>query len=284
MLTVGGRQDFANNTITDKTQYRNNFAHDDKRFTGRVGATYLTDFGIAPYVAYSTSFLPNAGTFVYNSTTGLSTDPAKPSDAKQIEAGLKFQPRSGNSFITASFFNITQTNVLVADSAFNQHQDGEVRSRGFELEGIASMGRGLNLHAGYTLTATNVNSSPQQTYAVNTWLPQTPRNQASGLVDYTQRGGRFAGVGGNFGVRFVGTNLSNDPASAAAIGSAGNDSFYIPKYTLMDAGLRFGFRHTLFTVNATNLTDKRYVATCGGLAYCYYGYARNVIGTAKYRF
>ena len=284
VLTVGGRQDFANNTITDKTESHNNFAHDDKRFTGRVGATYLTDLGIAPYVAYSTSFLPNAGTFVYNSTTKLSTDPARPSDAKQIEAGVKFQPRSGNSFITASFFNITETNVLVADSAFNQHQDGEVRSRGFELEGIASMGRGFNVHASYSLTATNVNSSPEAPYAVGNWLPQTPRNQASGLLDYTQRGGRFAGVGGNFGVRFVGANLSTDPASSAAIGAPGSDSFYIPNYTLLDAGLRFGFRHTLFAVNATNLTDKRYVATCGGLAYCYYGYARNVIGTAKYRF
>ncbi|MGI4756435.1 MAG: TonB-dependent siderophore receptor [Janthinobacterium lividum] len=284
VLTVGGRQDFAKNDITHLFTGTSTYAHLDQRLTGRVGVTYLTDKGIAPYFAYSTSFLPNAGTYVYNSTTKLSTDPAKPSDARQIEGGVKIQPRTWTGFLTASVFQINETNVIVADSAFNSHQDGEVRSRGVELEGITSLSHGLNLHAGYTFTATNVVSSPESPFGVGHWLPQTPRNQFSALADYTQRGGRFAGVGGNFGVRFTGTNLSNDPTSSAAIGAPGNDSFYIPNYTLLDAGLRFGYRHTLFSVNATNLTDKRYVATCGGLAYCYYGYARNVVGSAKYHF
>ncbi len=279
IFTVGGRQDFAKNDVTDYTAGHNNFSHLDDRFTGRVGVTYLTDRGIAPYFAYSTSFLPNAGTYVYNSTTKLSTDPAQPSDARQLEGGIKFQPRNGNSFVTASLFQINETNVLVADSAFDEHQDGEVRSRGVELEGVASLTHGLNLHAGYTLTATNVNAAPETPLSVGSWLPQTPRNQVSGLVDYTERGGRFAGLGGNFGVRFVGTNLSNSPTVAND-----SNSFYIPNYTLLDAGLRFGYRHTIFAVNATNLTDKRYVATCGGTAYCYYGYARNVVGSAKYHF
>jgi iron complex outermembrane recepter protein len=108
---------------------------------------------------------------------------------------------------------------------------------------------------------------------IGKWLPQTPRNQFSALADYTRSEGRFAGLGGNFGLRFVGTNA----ADAA-------NSFFISNYTLLDASLRFGYRHTLFSVNATNIADKRYVATCTGLTACYYGYARNVIGTAQYRF
>ena len=74
-------------------------------------------------------------------------------------------------------------------------------------------------------------------------------------------------------MRFVGTNAADSA-----------NSFFIPNYALLDAGLRFGFHKTLFSVNATNLTDKRYVATCTNLSACYYGYARNVIGTAKYTF
>jgi iron complex outermembrane receptor protein len=80
-------------------------------------------------------------------------------------------------------------------------------------------------------------------------------------------------LGGNFGVRFVGTNAADSV-----------NSFFVPNYALLDAGLRFGYRGMLFSVNATNLTDKRYVATCGGLNYCYYGYVRNVIGQVKYHF
>jgi iron complex outermembrane recepter protein len=272
VVTLGGRQDFAQNDITNFIAGGTGYSHLDARFTGRVGVTYLTDSSIAPYFAYSTSFLPNAGTYVYNPATKLSTTPAVPSDARQIEGGVKIQPRNVNSFFTASVFQINETNVLVADSSYNEHQDGEVRSRGVELEGIASLSHGLNLHAGYTLTVTD-NVDDVTAANIGKWLPQTPRNQTSALADYTRLGGRFAGLGGNFGIRFVGAN------AADAV-----NSFFVPNYTLYDASLRFGYRHTQFSVNATNLADKRYVATCTGLTACYYGYARNVIGTAKYRF
>jgi iron complex outermembrane recepter protein len=272
IFTLGGRQDFAQNDITNFIPAGAGYSHLDTRFTGRVGVTYLTNSGISPYFAYSTSFLPNAGTFVYTPSTGLSTTPAVPSNARQIEGGVKLQPRTSNSFITASIFQINETNVLVPDSNFNEHQDGEVRSLGVELEGIASLSHGLNFHGGYTFTATN-NVSDVTAANIGKWLPQTPRNQFSTLADYTRAVGASVDFGGNFGVRFVGAN------AADAV-----NSFFVPNYTLLDASLRFGYRHTLFSVNATNLADERYVATCTGLAACYYGYARNVIGTAQYRF
>ena len=283
VFTLGGRQDFAHNDISNFLPGGANFAHNDDRFTGRVGVTYVNATGIAPYFAYSTSFLPNAGTFIYNSTTGQSTTPAKPSDSRQVEGGVKFQPRTWTSFFTASVFQINQTNVVVENSAFNNLQSGEVRSRGVELEGVAALARGLNLHSSYTLTATDTVSttpgasaspgSPNYDASLGKWLPQTPRNQFSTLLDYTRTTGRFTGLGGNFGVRFVGTNAADT-----------DNSFFVPNYTLLDAGMRFSYWHTLFSVNATNLTDRRYVATCSGLNYCYYGYARNMVGSAKYRF
>jgi iron complex outermembrane recepter protein len=278
VFTLGSRQDFAKNDITNFLSGGSDFSHRDARFTGRAGVTWVSTSGIAPYFAYSTSFLPNAGIFIYNNTTKQSTDPAKPSDSRQIEGGLKFQPRTWTSFMTASIFQINQTNVIVADAAFNNIRNGEVRSRGVELESVAAFGRGLNLHGSYTLTATNTiktlpGATPETDASLDKWLPQTPRNQFSAIADYTQAEGRFAGLGGNFGVRFVGTNAADS-----------TNSFFVPNYTLLDAGLRFGYRHTLFRVNATNLTDKRYVATCSGLSFCYYGYARNVVGSATYRF
>ncbi len=272
VFTLGGRQDFAINDLADFLTASNSSHHLDERFTGRAGVTYLTDYGIAPYFAYSTSFLPNPATPIYNPANPTVFTAAKPSDGRQIEGGVKIQPRTWTSFITASVFNLTQTNVIVPDAAFNNLQSGEVRSRGVELEGLANVARGLNLHASYTLTATDTTKDITPAN-VGKWLPQTPRNQTSGIADYTVPGGRFAGLGGNFGVRFVGTNAADSA-----------NSFFVPNYTLYDASLRFGYRHTLFSVNASNITDRRYVATCSGLSYCYYGYARNVIGSAKYRF
>jgi iron complex outermembrane recepter protein len=273
VFTVGGREDFANNTIASFIPTTPNYARQDDKFTGRVGATYLTDTGIAPYFAFSTSFLPNAGTLVYDSATGVADKPAVPSDARQIEGGVKFQPRTWTGFLTASLFQINETNVLVPNTSYTDYQTGEVRSRGIELEGVASLSHGFNLHAGYTLTATT-DLNDIQPGNIGKWLPQTPKNQTSGLVDYSVReGSRFAGLGGNFGVRFVGANAADSA-----------NSFFVPNYALLDASARFGFRHTLFSVNATNLTDRRYVATCISTSSCYFGYARNVIGTATYRF
>ena len=182
IFTLGGRQDFANNVIADLLTPSGNFTRLDEKFTGRVGVTYLTSSGIAPYFSYATSFLPNAGTYVYDAATGLPDKPAVPSDARQIEGGVKFQPRHWNSFLTASVFQINETNVLVPNSSFTDYQVGEVRSRGVELEGVASMARGLNLHAGYTLTATDdvTDITPANE---GKWLPQTPGNQVSGLPD-----------------------------------------------------------------------------------------------------
>jgi iron complex outermembrane receptor protein len=245
IFSLGGRQDFAQNDITNFLPGSAGFSHLDDRFTGRVGVTYLTASGIAPYFAYSTSFLPNAGTYVFNASTGQSTTPASPSDAHQIEGGVKIQPRASSSFITASVFQINETNVLVSDSSFNQHQEGEVRSRGVELEGIASLSHGVNLHGGYTLTSTN-DVNDVTTANIGKWLPQTPRNQVSAFADCTHATGRFAEIGGNFGLRFVGANAAD-----------ASNSFFISNYTLLDGGLRIGYRKTLFNVNATNLMDKR---------------------------
>ncbi len=272
IVTLGGRQDFAKNAIANFLTPNANFDRLDRRFTGRVGVGYLTSKGWAPYLAFSTSFLPNAGAYVYDPATKLSTTPAAPSHARQIEGGLKYQPDDWNGFLTASVFQINETNVLVADGSYNQYQSGEVRSRGVELEGVANVAHGWNLHAGYALTATDDLHDVTPTHE-GKWLPQTPRNQASALADYTREGGRFAGLGGNFGVRLVGKNAADSL-----------NSFFFPSYALLDASLRFRYRHTLWSVNATNLANKRYVATCTGSSSCYYGYLRNVVGTAAYRF
>ncbi len=278
ILTLGGRQDFANNAITNLITPFSSSSHLDEKLTGRAGVTYLTGSGVAPYFAYSTSFLPNAGALVYDSATMLPDLAAVPSLARQSEGGVKFQPRNASSFLTASLFQINETNVLVYNSAFTQFQAGEVRSRGIELEGVVSVARGLNFHGGYThnatvtLIAANLPTDSSQ-LSVGKWLPQTPRNTVTALADYTRAQGRFRGIGGNFGVRFNGTNAADSA-----------NSFFIPNYALLDASLRFGFHHMLYSVNATNVTDKRYVATCTSTAACYYGYSRNVLGTATYHF
>lgn len=267
VFTLGGREDWAitdyNNILASTFQHQN-----DSKFTGRAGVTYLTEIGINPYYSYSTSFQPTTGSTTFDGRL------FRPSLGKQHEVGVKIQPRTWNSFITASYFNIDQQNVLTTDPAHPLYsvQTGEVRSRGVELEGVANLARGWNLHAGYSLTDTAITKATDQDQ-IGRWFPQTPRNLASLLGDYTVQNGRFAGWGGNFGVRFVGRSA----------GDALN-TIFIPNYTLFDAGFRVHLRSLDFNVNATNLDNRRYVATCTGADYCGYGFARNVVGVVKYHF
>jgi iron complex outermembrane receptor protein len=192
--------------------------------------------------------------------------------------GVKIQPRTWNSFVTASFFNIDQSNSLTTDPNVNHPyssvQGGAVRSRGVELEAVTQIHHGLSLHGGYSLVATAyTQASTADNAEIGKWFPQVPRNQLSLLTDYTVPSGRLARFGGNFGVRFIGQSFGDS-----------DNTLNIPNYTLLDGALRYTFRHTEFAVNATNLTDKTYVATCTGVAYCGYGYKRNVLGSARYHF
>ncbi|EPZ8797630.1 TonB-dependent receptor domain-containing protein, partial [Campylobacter jejuni] len=69
------RQDWV--SVTDKNRSTGSKADDDwEKFTGRIGALYLFDNGLAPYVSYSESFNPNA----YSDASGT---PLAPTEGKQ---------------------------------------------------------------------------------------------------------------------------------------------------------------------------------------------------------
>ena len=63
---------------------------------------------------------------------------------------------------------------------------------------------------------------------------------------------------------------------------------YVPvteRRTLVDAGVSYAVdKHLTLSVNATNLFDKEYLATCSDLSDCYPGSRRSVIGRVKYQF
>ncbi len=125
-LSAGLRQDwlrsFNHNRLTDVEK-----GEGRAKLTGRAGLLYLFDSGIAPYVSYSTSFSPS----LY---TGADGSPLAPTEGRQYEAGVKYQPPGSRSLVTAALFDIEQRNVAVADSnTFIYYPVGTIRSRGLEL-------------------------------------------------------------------------------------------------------------------------------------------------------
>ena len=268
LLTVGGRQDWAESrTVGRVTRART--SQDDDAFTGRVALMYVSDIGLAPYVSYSTSFDPVVGSY----NAGRGGGAFQPTEGEQYEAGIKYQPPGMNSFITASVFQLTQTNVSTRDPLFpnSSVQTGEVRVRGAELEAVASLARGLNVIGAYTYLDGEITKANDGTVGNRPGL--VPQHAASLWADYRMGEGTvLPGLGFGAGVRYTGS-LYGDNANV----------YRSPSVTLADASVSYEFGNYRLSVNGSNIFDKRYVASCTGATYCYYGTGRTVIGTLAYR-
>ena len=108
ILTIGGRQDWARIADQDELSITPVQKQKDQKLTYRGGLTYLTDFGLAPYVSYTQSFLPQAGSDFFGT-------PFEPTTGEQYEAGIKYQPLGLNALATAAVFDLTKQNVLTPD-------------------------------------------------------------------------------------------------------------------------------------------------------------------------
>ena len=271
VATLGARRDSVRMNTDDRFNSERTTSKDGAT-TSRVGLVYLAPMGWAPYISYSESFVPVAG-------TGFDGKPFKPETGTQREIGVRYQPSGSIFSATASLFDLTRQNVTTADLEhinFNT-QRGEVNSRGFELEAKANLRQGWDLIGNYArgsvkLTRDNYGNEGNQ-------LNSVPRTIASAWVMYTAQDGALAGLGVGLGARHVGSTFSNDENTSRT-----------PSYTLADLVVRYDLSHLgggwegwRAALNVSNLFDKTYVATCGYYGDgCKYGYRRNAVLTMTY--
>lgn len=276
-VVTGGRYDWADTgTRTVAGTTASNIKQNDGAFTGRLGLLYSFDNGMTPYVSYSTSFQPAAG-------TSRTLEPFKPTKGRQYEAGVKYQPEGSSTMVTLSAYQLTQQNVTTPDPVNTNfsEQTGEVRMRGLELEGKVKLQKGLDLIASYGYTDSKITRANASSAGVNTTgnrLAFVPRNQASAWLDYTVQAEALAGLGMGVGARHIGENYGDNA-----------NVYHMPGVTLFDAALRFDFgklspqlKGLRMALNAANILNKTYVAACLASAGCYYGDGRNVYLTVKY--
>ncbi len=274
-LLLGIRQDWLDQETTQNLTRTTTSINADS-FSWRVGLVYETPIGIAPYASYSTSFEPVSGTMApQRGGTGFS-----PTEAEQYEVGLRYQSPSRDMLVTLSGFQITQTNVLTTDPVYTNYsvQQGEVESRGIEVEGHFSPVPGLNLIASYTYLNTEVTRS--NAGLVGNRPAGVPNSMANAWADYTiQEGNLLAGLTVGGGVRYIGSTY----------GDAAN-TFKVDGYTLFDAMLRYDLgqlspelRGMQATFNMTNIADKQYVSACSSTTGCYWGLGRTFLAGLRYR-
>lgn len=265
-LMFNGRYDFVSTEIDHDNGATADQSRYDGAFSGRVGAVYEFANGIAPYASISHFFNPKVGA----TAAGTLFEPVT---GQQYEAGVRYVPTAWRGSFQASVFHLTQQNSLTTDpgSIFNSIQTGEVRSQGIEIEGAAYLTDELKIIG----SATFMDVENTKTSNVNNDLGKTPvrvaEQMASIWADYTFRTGRFEGLGFGAGVRYVGPSW----ADAA-------NTLQVPEVALVDAALHFDRGAFSAAVNATNVFDETYVASCQSANACFYGEGRKVMLTLGY--
>lgn len=270
MLTLGGRYDWAKSDSVNRYASNALTEQNDSEFSWRGGVNYLFDNGIAPYISYSESFLPTSGTDYYGHTFQASR-------AKQYEAGVKYMPAEGLISASAAVYQLTKDKNLSTDldHVYYSTQNGEVRSRGIELEAKAALTRSVDVIASYSYTQAKFTHDSlyqgNQPYEI-------PKNMASLWGDYTFYGTALSGLTLGMGARYIGSTWG-DNANAFKVGAV----------TVWNTALRydlarFNLPGSSLGLNVNNLFDKQYVAGCYATTACYYGAERQITGTATFRF
>lgn len=239
--------------------------------TFRLGATVNVAPGVTPYVSYSESFLPITG-------VNFNGEPYKPQRGRQYEAGVKWEPLLG-SLITVSAFDIVSSNLIKDDpnNARNKLQIGLVKSQGLEFEAQLSLPELWDVTLSYAYVDAKTAGSLKP---LENGLPirSTPKHLASIWVGKHIDLGNEAALRLGGGVRYTGPTIE-----ATAIGAVINRQ-QSPEFTLVDALAALDWQDWSLAINATNLLDNRYYASCGYYTACAVGQHRTVIGTLSYRF
>jgi iron complex outermembrane receptor protein len=231
-----------------------------------VGALYAFDNGVSPYVSFAESFEPVIG------LDGFTSQPLKPREGEQWEAGIKYQPPGTRTYITAAYFEIEESNLPNPASLIGQpdsQQEGVGTSKGLEFEALTTIGDWY-LEGNLSLLDTeSPNGIPFDSIA---------EDQASTWIQYQPEAGPLKNFKAGLGVRYLGENESN------GAGSLGVVRVVTDSVVLGDLLLGYETGNWDLTLNARNITDENYYATCLARGDCFPGEQRTVVARIARRF
>ena len=235
----------------------------DKATTFRAGIIGELVSGFSPFFSYTESFLPIAGRIQLPG--GIPSDPYKPQTGKQFELGFKWQPEQ-HTLVTVTAFDIKERNRVLYGSENSTTQAGELKTKGVEVEASYTLPDDfeLLLNYGYNKLKSEVNTN----------LDYMPRHIASAWSTKTFGVSDGARLRLGAGVVYTGKSISTSSLW----------SIVTPSRTTVDALAEVTWENWRFSINATNLLNNKFYASCLARGDCFVGAPRNVMGTLGFRF
>lgn len=205
-------------------------------------------------------------------------------DGQQTEFGMKTSFFNERLAISAAHFQITQTNISVANPAFQgdpQHQPrsliSDVKEHGDELEITGGLTHNLSIIGSYTHL--------QQRDSLGRHVIMVPDNAWALLLNYRFTDGTLKGLSAFVGTNYVGRVAGDIPSPAfTALGVPTQVSYYLPALQLWSFGGRYTWDKVTFALNVDNAFDKKYIGLSSGRFLGGVGTPMNVRATISYKF
>lgn len=245
-IVLGGRHDRVDNLGGEI----------DNATTFRAGIIGEVAANISPFFSYTESFLPVTD-------VDANGNQLKPQTGRQFEAGLKWQPDL-NTLVTVTAFHIKERNRVLYDGAGDASSSGLLTTKGIEVEASRVLPGNFEVLANYGYNKLKASQS----------LDYMPRHMASFWT--TKTFGASDGAQLRLGAGAVYTGKRRSVNSTW--------SLVTPSYTTVDALAEITWDNWRFSINATNLLNKQYYASCLARGDCFMGAPRNVMGTVGFKF
>lgn len=242
IIGLSGRHDWTQVEI-DNVLKNTRTKNSDNAFTGSASVMYRINDMFAPYVSYSTSFMPV--TDVGENGTLLN-----PEEGKQAEVGIKLQAFDQRLQGYVAYYDLTRKNVTEADASGNfSIQTGEQVTKGFEAEIAAALTEQWKVAATYSYIPTAKITESVTVSEIGKRSNHVPKNASSLSTQYYFSPDQF-GWNIGAGIRYQDSRTAQ----------RSTDFVYLPSYTLVDINAGYEAKSWGAGLSIKNLFDKEYLA------------------------
>ncbi|WP_066225157.1 TonB-dependent receptor [Formosa haliotis] len=209
---------------------------------------------LSVFANWQNGFTNIAPQLVGDPSIGQELKTFKPEEANQIEFGVKTNFFNNRLNATVNYYSILVSNRLMTDpnDVFGKIQDGEVSSKGFELEINANPVNGLNIRGGFSYNDSAVEKSSSEIA-----IGERPVEAGSDITynlwaDYLFEEGSLHGFG--IGAGFNGAS-ERDIINASGYASG---VFTVPSYIVANASVYYAADKYRVGLKLNNMFNEEY--------------------------
>ena len=197
------------------------------------------------------TFSTNAGIVASSTNTPLWQT------GKQYEFGVKTQFFDNRLQISADHFQITEYNLSSQNPAHNT----DASQPAFILSAATSKGEELNIVGGITKELSVIGSLTGMKYrdGFGRRVRNVPDSLANLLLNYHFFDGTLKGLNAFAGVVHEGQVAGETVAGFTSLGIPELPGYYVPSWTVVNAGAGYGWDRYRINLNLDNLLDKKFI-------------------------